>query len=134
MEDVLGIRLASTAAARGGMSRARMDGDLLAAIYEREVRYLIGMLWVFTGDKAQAEDVAQEAFVRLATSWHRMLDPNRATSYLRSIAFNLARSEFRRAEVAQRHREVAASAPSARGRRLAERIRTGNGRRATGAS
>ncbi|MEY2432401.1 MAG: hypothetical protein QOC92_2126 [Acidimicrobiaceae bacterium] len=90
-----------------------MDDDLLGAIYERENRSLIGMLWVFTGDKTMAEDLAQEAFVRLAMSWHRVRDPNLASSYLRSIAFNLARSEFRRAEVAQRHRATVASVPSA---------------------
>lgn len=90
-----------------------MDDDLLGTIYEQESRSLVGMLWVFTRDKALAEDLAQEAFVRLAMSWHRVRDANSASSYLRSIAFNLARSEFRRTELARRHRRTAASVPSA---------------------
>lgn len=82
----------------------RMDDALLTEVFERESRGLVGMLWVFTGDRATAEDLMQEAFVRLAMAWHRVRDPERAGAYLRSTAFNLARSQHRRAAVARRHR------------------------------
>lgn len=74
---------------------------MLATLYEQESQSLVGMLWVFTSDKTVAEDIAQEAFVRIALSWHRMHDPAKAGAYLRSIAFNLARSQHKRARNAR---------------------------------
>lgn len=57
---------------------------------------LVGALTVFTGDAAEAEDLAQEAFARVHASRSRIRDPDRAVSYLYSVAFNLARSRWRR--------------------------------------
>ena len=104
MEDIADAVAAVSAWGPPPMIARRMDDALLAEVFERESRGLVGMLWVFTGDKATAEDLTQEAFVRLAMAWHRVRDPERAGAYLRSIAFNLARSQHRRAAVAQRHR------------------------------
>ena len=64
---------------------------------------LLEMLWVFVGDKATAEDLVQEAFIRVHRAWPR-LDRSSARSDLRTTAFNLARSGFRRRTVALRHR------------------------------
>jgi RNA polymerase sigma-70 factor (sigma-E family) len=57
---------------------------------------LVGMLTAYVGDRAEAEDLAQEAFVRLQQSWDRIEDPERTDAYLRATAFNLARSMLRR--------------------------------------
>lgn len=73
----------------------RLDAEI-SALYRAEARPLLGMLSVFLGDLADAEDVLQESFVRVQRSWHRIEDPSRAASYLRSVAFNLARSMLRR--------------------------------------
>lgn len=72
-------------------------------LYRAEAAALVGMLWVLVGDRATAEDLAQEAFVRLQRSWHRVTDPDRAAAYLRSIAMNLARSRVRHLRVVDRH-------------------------------
>lgn len=68
----------------------------VSALYRAEAKALLGMLSVFLGDVAEAEDVVQESFVRVQRSWHRIEDPVRAPAYLRSTAFNLARSVARR--------------------------------------
>jgi RNA polymerase sigma factor (sigma-70 family) len=84
-----------------GSVRARVapEPDVVRAVedlYRRDARSLLGMLCVLLGDRADAEDVLQEAFARLQRSWNRIEDPARASAYLRSIAFNLARSGLRR--------------------------------------
>ena len=66
------------------------------ALYRAEARALIGMLTVYVGDQALAEDLAQEAFLRLQRRWDQIREPDRIVSYLRATAFNLARSALRR--------------------------------------
>jgi RNA polymerase sigma-70 factor (sigma-E family) len=78
--------------------------DALVDLYRTHAKALVDMLWVFVGDRGEAEDLCQEAFMRLQRSWRR-IDPERnAGAYLRTTAFNLARSGFRRRVVAQRLR------------------------------
>lgn len=66
------------------------------ALYRAEARRLIGMLTVYVGDSALAEDLAQEAFLQVQRTWDRIREPERLVSYLRATAFNLARSSLRR--------------------------------------
>ena len=65
-------------------------------LYRREASRLLAMLVVYLGDRAEAEDVVQEAFLRVQRSWDRIDSPERAAPYLRATAFNLARSGMRR--------------------------------------
>lgn len=78
-------------------------GEELVDLYRAYAPDLVEMLWVFVGDKATAEDLVQEAFIRVHKSWHRLEHGDRARAYLRATAFNLARSGFRRRLVALRH-------------------------------
>ena len=57
-------------------------------LYRREAGRLLGMLCALLGNRADAEDVLHEAFVRVQRSWGRIEDPARAAAYLRSTAFN----------------------------------------------
>ena len=66
------------------------------ALYRAEARSLIGMLTVYLGDRALAEDVAQDAFAQVQRTWDRIRESDRLVSYLRTIAFNRARSVLRR--------------------------------------
>jgi RNA polymerase sigma-70 factor (sigma-E family) len=61
------------------------------------------------GSRESAEEVVQDAFVKLDSSWDRIVDPSRTPAYLRSIVMNLARSRLRRRLVARRHRPPAPS-------------------------
>ncbi|MDQ1687538.1 MAG: hypothetical protein QOK42_513 [Frankiaceae bacterium] len=87
--------------AEGGlMVRAeRWPADLVAC-YEQHVGPLTGYLVTLVGDRALAQDLAQEAFVRVFARWRRVEHP-RAYVYLTGI--NLARQHWRK-----RGRETAA--------------------------
>jgi RNA polymerase sigma factor (sigma-70 family) len=65
-------------------------------LYRRESKRLQGMLYAFTGGAADAEDITQEAFLQVQRAWDRIRDADAAASYLRTTAFNLARSGLRR--------------------------------------
>ena len=81
----------------------RHAGDDIELLFRREASALLGMMVAFLGDRAAAEDVVQEAFARVQRAWPGV-DPDRASAYLRSTAFNLARSGLRRRAVAGRYR------------------------------
>lgn len=68
--------------------------DLYAASYRRLLGQLIGV----TGSVAEAEDVVQEAFVRGLDHSRRLLGADNPEAWLRTVAVNLARSRWRRAQ------------------------------------
>lgn len=82
----------------------------VAALYEDHFGRLVGVARLLLDDHREAEDVVQEAFIRLRTSWWRVRDPARAVGYLRSTVVNLARSGLRRRAVSRRH-DLAQAAP-----------------------
>jgi RNA polymerase sigma factor (sigma-70 family) len=82
-----------------------LDGDaFVVSMFEQHGRGLVRLVRLFVDDRNAAEDVVQEAFIRLARSADRIRDPSRAGAYLRSIALNLARDHNRRGLVSLRHR------------------------------
>ena len=77
----------------------RPEADVAAAVealYRAEGRRLVVMLTAFVGDRSLAEDLTQEAFARVQRGWRQIRDTDRADGYLRTTAFNLARSSLRR--------------------------------------
>lgn len=77
-----------------------MDGQAFDAFYAASVGRLVGQLYVMTGDRAEAQDVVQEAFVR---AWeHRaQLDEDGAPeAWVRTVAWRLAVSRWRRVRTA----------------------------------
>lgn len=85
--------------------KARMT-NMSASAFCGEVRApLVGALALYCGDRATAEELAQEALVRALQRWET-LDSPRAWTY--ATAFNLARSMFRRRQAERRARERAA--------------------------
>ncbi|ARP71062.1 SigE family RNA polymerase sigma factor [Streptomyces pluripotens] len=67
--------------------------DFYAAAFPR----LVGQLYAFTGDHAEAQDVVQEAFVK---AWDRRASFDAASApeaWIRTVATRLAVSRFRRA-------------------------------------
>ena len=65
-------------------------------MYRDHAHALVGLARLFVDHRDAAEDVVQEAFIRLARSLHRIEDPSKAAAYLRSIVLNLARDHNRR--------------------------------------
>jgi RNA polymerase sigma-70 factor (sigma-E family) len=80
---------------------------LVAALFAAEATRLVSLARFFVDDRTAAEDLVQEAFIRLSRSAHRIRDPERAAAYLRSIVINLARDHNRRGLVSLRHRPPA---------------------------
>lgn len=93
------------ASALPGSDRAtRIDTDrLVVALFEQEGQSLVRLARLFVDDRNAAEDLVQEAFIRLARSAHRISDESKAAAYLRSIVLNLARDNNRRGLVSLRH-------------------------------
>ena len=90
-----------------GSTRPSTTADvdrLLVELFHREGRSLVRLARLFVDDRNAAEDLVQEAFIRLARSAHRIQDESRAAAYLRSIVLNLARDHNRRGLVSLRHR------------------------------
>ena len=76
--------------------------EALVSLYREHAKGLVEMLWVFVGDRGEAEDLCQEAFIRLHRSWGHIDQSGNVGAYLRVTAFNLARSGLRRRLVAAR--------------------------------
>ena len=87
--------------------------DVLA-LFAREAASLTRLARFYLDDRTAAEDLVQEAFIRLSRSAGRIRRGGNPAAYLRSIVINLARDHNRRGLVSLRHRPSAhADAPSA---------------------
>jgi len=79
---------------------------VMETLYKQEASSLVRLARLFTDDRTAAEDLVQEAFIRLFHSAHRIDDPGKAAAYLRSIVLNLARDHNRRGLLSLRHQET----------------------------
>ena len=79
-------------------------GETVEAMFRQHGRALVRMARLFVDDRTAAEDVVQEAFIRLARSLHRIQERDKAVAYLRSIVLNLARDHNRKGLLSLRHR------------------------------
>ena len=75
----------------------------VAELYRAHYRPLVGLASLVVDRRVEAEEIVQEAFVRLYASWGTLRDPERALGYLRATVLNLARSGIRRRIVARRY-------------------------------
>jgi RNA polymerase sigma-70 factor (ECF subfamily) len=80
-----------------------------AFVLENHTR-LYGALCLLTKDRYEAEEIAQEAFVRILERWDRVRLVEDPTGYLFRTALNVYRKRFRRALIAVRR--AAAVAPT----------------------
>lgn len=92
-----------------------VEMDEVGALYARACPPLIGLLTVIGGNRADAEEVAQDAFVRLLEHWGKVQEYADPEAWLRVVAVRLMISRLRRREVAARGLAVlgrrAAAAP-----------------------
>jgi RNA polymerase sigma-70 factor (sigma-E family) len=97
----------------------------LDELYVRHFPGAVGLAYLLTGDGDQAEDLAQEAFVRLCGRFRHLRDPQAFGAYLRKTVVNLHLSGLRRLRVerayVERHRsdvvEIRSELPDVPGRR-----------------
>jgi RNA polymerase sigma-70 factor (sigma-E family) len=76
-------------------------------LFRAEAASLVQIARFYVDDKTAAEDLVQEAFIRLSRSAHRIKDPAKGAAYLRSIVINLARDHNRRGLMSFRHQPPA---------------------------
>jgi len=76
------------------------------AMYHQEAVNLVRLARLFTDDRTGAEDIVQEAFIRLYRSADRIRDRDKSPAYLRSIVLNLARDHNRRGLLSLRHQDA----------------------------
>jgi RNA polymerase sigma-70 factor (sigma-E family) len=75
----------------------------IEALYAAHYQPMLRMALLLMGGDSSAEDVVQEAFIRVYGSRSNIRDPDRAAAYLRVTTMNLARSALRRRLLAARH-------------------------------
>ena len=82
-----------------------LEGGRLADLYRLHADDAIRLAYLITGDRALAEDLVQDAFVRLAGRLLHLRGPGTFEAYLRRTVVNLANSHFRRRKVERRYEE-----------------------------
>lgn len=70
------------------------------AFFEDQKGRVLRILSVITGSRAEAEDLAQEAFTRVFERWKTVAAMEDPAGYLHRTAMNLFRNQHRRARVA----------------------------------
>lgn len=100
---VPGLSWAAVAARLQGEAISVEVEDLVLRLFRTEGRSLVRLARLFVDDRDAAEDVVQEAFLRLAKHAGKIDAIDRAPAYLRSIVLNLARDHNRRGLVSLRH-------------------------------
>jgi RNA polymerase sigma-70 factor (sigma-E family) len=77
----------------------------LAEAYVRSAPGGIRLAYLLTGDRAVAEDLVQEAFVRFVGRLRFLRDPDAFEPYLRRTIVNLSKNHFRRRAVERAYLE-----------------------------
>jgi RNA polymerase sigma-70 factor (sigma-E family) len=70
--------------------------DSLGELYVRFAPGGLRLAYLMTGDRATAEDLVQEAFVRFVGRLHSVKDLRAFDAYLRRTVINLSKNHFRR--------------------------------------
>ena len=86
----------------------------LGELYERYAPGATRVAYLLTGDRALAEDLVQDAFVRLGGRLAHLRDPSAFEAYLLRTVVNLSHSHFRHAKVERTYLERSAGEPTAR--------------------
>jgi RNA polymerase sigma-70 factor (ECF subfamily) len=89
--------------------------DGFAELYAAHVHSLTVQLFAYTGDLTVAEDLVHEAFCRALSRWKKVSGHDNPVAWVRQVAWNLARSRWRRirvaADFARRQRPQAVEGP-----------------------
>ena len=73
-----------------------MGDDGFARFYTASYQRLLGQLFAFTGDLAEAENLLQEAYARAFARWAQMRAYDHPEAWVRRVALNLAAMRARR--------------------------------------
>jgi RNA polymerase sigma-70 factor (ECF subfamily) len=94
--------------------RLPMNEPAFVALYARTAGPLFGYLQRLTGNRALAEDLMQDAYIRFLSATRVPDADDQQKHYLFRIATNLARDEFRRAKLEHGTEQAESHAPAQR--------------------
>ncbi|MDZ4825405.1 MAG: SigE family RNA polymerase sigma factor [Actinomycetota bacterium] len=81
-----------------------LDADsALSELHRTHYRSCLRIAALLVDDPGSAEEVVQEAFVKVYRAWDKVRDMHAAPAYLRVVVVNTARSRLRRKYVAAKH-------------------------------
>jgi RNA polymerase sigma-70 factor (sigma-E family) len=78
------------------------DAGSFEAFFEANFERLLRAVYLVTGNRGEAEDLAQEAFVKVLERWDRVRRTENPAGYLYRTAINAHHSRLRRLAVAAR--------------------------------
>jgi RNA polymerase sigma-70 factor (ECF subfamily) len=73
-----------------------VDSEQFALFYERTCSSLVGLLTSIGGDRAEAEEVAQDAYIKVIQRWSEVSQYDAPEAWLRTVAVRLLISRKRR--------------------------------------
>ena len=81
----------------------RQPLDDVTTVYLDNYQHLVRIAAFMLAEPAAAEDVVQDAYIKVTAGIHRLRDTEKVLAYLRQAVVNGARSRVRRRVVALRH-------------------------------
>lgn len=126
----------------GDMGAEQGRASRLAEVYVRSAPAGFRLAYLLTGDRALAEDLVQEAFLRFVGRLHHLREPEAFDAYLRRTIVNLSKDVFRRRALERSYLErrtaelgkrptTPTSRPTDRCERRCSRSRHGSARRSS---
>jgi RNA polymerase sigma-70 factor (sigma-E family) len=94
--------------------RETSEGGRLGELYQRHAPDAVRLAYLLTGDRALAEDLSQEAFLRMFGRFRDLRNPDAFEWYLRRTVVNLARSHFRHLKVERTYLDREGRRPEAK--------------------
>ncbi len=85
--------------------------EAVTRLFASHYRQLVRLAALLVADRSLAEEVVQDAYVRLHQRWRTLREPDRALGYLRTSVINGARSALRRRAVARRYAATLVALP-----------------------
>jgi RNA polymerase sigma factor (sigma-70 family) len=92
------------------LSGMEADADL-TTFCRLEWPRLVGSLTLYTGDRDLAEELTQEALIRVCEHWTQVREAESASGWAHRVGFNLAKSQFRRRAALRRIRRLEPAQP-----------------------
>jgi RNA polymerase sigma-70 factor (ECF subfamily) len=76
------------------------DEAAFAEFYRSNYRGVVAQLYAYTGDLTEAQESAQEAFIRAWTRWQKVAEYDEPRAWVCRVAYRVAVSRWRRARTA----------------------------------
>ncbi|MEV0052572.1 SigE family RNA polymerase sigma factor [Saccharopolyspora shandongensis] len=99
----MSIALPVTAWPGDGLAAMDELTSKLTDLYQEHYRQLLRIAMLLVDDRATAEDIVQDAYVRVFDARSRLRDPDKALAFLRQAVLNRARSMLRRRLIAKKY-------------------------------